>query len=136
MATLAELRTLLAVELSAVTGQTIHPAPPLIDAIPGTGVIYATGTAPGQRFGTRGRATLQAAIVTGTDHDEAAAEACVDAWSGLLLGALLGGLDEPNTLSEHAPGGALIESAQLALSADGSALYALIATVSLDVDLI
>lgn len=136
MATLPELRALLAAELSAVTGLTVESTPPLDDATPGTGVVFTGPTRPGPRFGRQGRVTLQGVVVTGSEADEAAAEAFVDAWSGPLLLALLGNPGgDFNGLTEHGPADASVEARQLDLSVDGRALYALIVTVTLDVDL-
>lgn len=132
---LEDLRTLYAAELSAVTGLTVEPRPPLQDITPGAGVVFSGPVQPGQRFGIKGRVTLQGVVVTGTEADEATAEARVDEWAGLLLRAAMGGLPDPGPLSEHAPGGASVEPRQLNLAVDGRPLYALIVTTTLDVDL-
>lgn len=135
MATLAEVRTAFAGALSAAHPDIeLAPAPPLLDATPGVGVVYIGRSQPGPRFGGHYRATLLAAIVTGSEHDEAAAEDHASAWTGPLLAAALGGLPDPNPLAEYGPGAVTVEPTTLDLTVDGRPLFALVVSATFDVE--
>lgn len=85
MTTLAQVRQQIADALSAATGGTVHPKPPVHAAQQGDGWVTAPKLTPGRRFGVLS-ASITVVIVAGADIADA--DAYLDAAGPALVQAL------------------------------------------------